>query len=492
MGQLEILNEGEIDVKKMLSERALSFARSLQSPETGYLHLYYGDTHSKAQSIPFLENCLFVLALFQSRLVEQIQEGKGMLKRLLAFQNRGGGEEQGNFPVYLHQYPECRDPALSIQVLAPLYWILKEFGHVLGSSLKEEVEQGVKLALENGLRSNAEKPFPYFLAVRAAAVEYAYGLLWGVEAWSGNGANKLTELAQDQLNGWSSPKQLADLLVGLQMIPEAFSTGGWQPLWQRMTETWHPYLSSYIGPCVRDWQKGAEPLVTLYDLFGGVFSGHFSHRSLLPGPHLLSGVLIQPSSHQFKSPSSFTSEGVLQGQAWKIFSHSDWAYTALEKKGASQPAVDKTHTPFRMVWGDSHLLHSLVCQGGNIEQADFQVEEKGISFRFDLKEEPSEREVEFFVDFHPDVQFRLEGEVMNSFRLGDKLQLSFQGHKLTCVFELMKGQGDFFAHIIRGNRPSQIDNKGEKRFHSYDWAFFLRSVRRESRCRVGLTLTYET
>lgn len=321
------------DLSKGLGEWALAAGRFFQSAQTGYVHLYYGEAEQKAQTIPLVENVLFTLALLRSRLVEQAQEAKRLLKGLLIFQNQLAGDNYGNFPVYLHEYPTCCDPSLGLQLLAPFYWILKQFGHVLGSDLKRQLEQAARLALEQILRAHQMKPFPYSIAVRLAAAQFAYGLFLENLTWEQAGKEQLEQLAQRQLEDWHTTRQLADVLVGLQMVYPSLSTSPWSPLWQRMEQTWHSQLACYMGPCVREWQEREEPQVNLYDLFGGFFAGQFSRRAALLSIHHLHGVLIQPSLDQFaESVLPVIVQGELKHQAWRIVRNSAWTYTVLEKK----------------------------------------------------------------------------------------------------------------------------------------------------------------
>lgn len=484
------------DLTKELGEWALAAGRFFQSEQTGFVHLYQGNEELRAQTIPLLENALFALALLRSRLVEQVQEAKKLLKALLVFQNLQTGNEYGNFPVYLHEYPACRDPALGLQLLAPFFWILKQFGHILGGELKQQLEKTVSLVIEHSLSIHHLKPFPYALAVRLMAARLAYGVLWANNVWQQAGREELERLSHHQLEGWQTTKHLADILVGLQMVYPALSQSPWSLLWQRMKDTWHTSLACYTGPCVREWQAGEEPQVNLYDLFGGFFSGQFSRRSSLLSPCHMHGILIQSTSDQFYQPeASWMVEGKLNRQVWRTIGNPHWAYTVLEKKEPYQPNADKTHTPFRYIWGDLHRLHSFVCQGGNIEKIDYQAKENALILNFDLRDDSSEKadssrsEIEFFIDFHPDFKFQLNGHTATTFELGQVIKFSFAQRQLLMVFDLVEGEGCFLGHFMRGNRPSQLDRKGEKRFLAYDWTFFLRTIRRQSPCKIRATLT---
>ena len=268
-------NEEALCPSLQLREWALAAGRFFQSEQTGYLHIYQGNEGQNAQTIPLFENVLFSYALLRTRLLEQVQEAKGLLKGVLAFQNRQPGRENGNFPSFLHEYPRCKDPSSALQMLAPFYWILKQFGHVLGSELKELLEAAAKAALEQCSKIHQETPFPFFLAVRLAASQLAFGKFWGQAAWTARGEELLEQLAFRQLDGWQSTRQLADLLVGLQMAFPSIENSPWNCLWKRMEQTWHSQLGAYIGPSLREWQMGVEPQTNLFSLFGGFFSGRF-------------------------------------------------------------------------------------------------------------------------------------------------------------------------------------------------------------------------
>lgn len=494
-----VSDESGVDFAKALNEWALAAGRHLQSAQTGFIHYYYGETgQSIDQTIPFFENTLFCLALLRSRLMEHVQEAKTLLRRLLAFQSQEPGKSQGNFPLYLHEYPFCQDPALGLQLLAPFYWIVKHFGHVLGGDLKQSLEQAARYAIEYSVRERAIKAFPYSLSVRLAAAQLAYGTLWQETQWKQEGEEHLTVLAQKQLEGWVTTKQVADLLVGLQMVYPSLLESPWEPLWHHLSQTWHCTTGCYSGPCIREWQAGEEPQANLYDLYAGYFAGQFSRRALLMHPYHLQATLIQPCQNKFTAHSSLLiAEGYMKGQAWQMVSQPLWVYTLLEKKGASNPTMDKTYTPFRWIWGDLNFAHSLVCQGGHYERVEYMREGQTIQLIFSLsaeslsEERVKPREIEFFVNFHPDVRFKVDDCVATTFELGQTLHLFLGSHRLSFVFSLLEGEGDFLGHIMRGNRPSQVNHKGEKRFHSYDWAFFLRTVRRSGSCRVRVTISYE-
>ena len=112
--------------KRKLIELALVAGRKFESKETGLIHFPTRDT------IPLYQNFCFCLALFRSLVGDNVQEGKERLSHLLAFQN-----EEGLFPIYLHEYPKASPYA---RCSYPLKLIEKHFGHILGDALRQALK----------------------------------------------------------------------------------------------------------------------------------------------------------------------------------------------------------------------------------------------------------------------------------------------------------------------------------------------------------------
>lgn len=489
--------ESITDHYKCLSEWALAAGRNLQNKQTNYIHYHHGEHNQEHYTIPLLENTLFALALFRSRLVEQIQEAKVILKGLLAFQNFMLEETYGNFPLYQHNFPNCNDSTIALQMLAPFYWILKQFGHVLGSDLKASLEHSANMALEFSIKNGELKNQSYALAVRLSAAQYAFGCLWGRLDWQQKGIDDLNLLSEKQLDGWYSTTHLGDILVGLQMVYLSLSNSPWDKLWKQLENTWDFKTGTYVGPCVREWQDGDEPQAHLYDLFAGYFSEAYSKRAMVCRPYHLQGILIQPTLDKFENVPNHITQGILKEQKWETVFSENKSYTLLEKKGFHSPSLEKTYTPLQIVFGNLQRVHTFVCQGGSYTNVEYSVDGSLTKLIFDLKDDREEgkgnveREVEFFLDVHPSVTFSLEGKTTSTFELGQSILISSDEMRLLFKLELLQGEGHFLAHIMRANRPAQKTDRGEKRFEAYDWSIFLRTIRRKSNCRIQATLSFE-
>lgn len=121
---------------------AVEIGRKKQSPRTGFLHFFPTDDLA-TDTIPIYENFLFAFALFRQKTAEAVLEGKELIQRLLAFQT-----EEGNFPLYLHDYPRCWDHTLTLKIAPVLIYLLREFKPILGEAFATKVKAALHKSLE--------------------------------------------------------------------------------------------------------------------------------------------------------------------------------------------------------------------------------------------------------------------------------------------------------------------------------------------------------
>lgn len=115
-------------------ELAVKAGRKRQSSITKFVHYCYEDEGNR-ETIPTYENFCFALALLRSKSMENVLEAKALLEKLLAFQ------VEGQFPVYLHEYPICRYEGLKDKLSTVIFYILRDFHGVLGDHLRELLSQ---------------------------------------------------------------------------------------------------------------------------------------------------------------------------------------------------------------------------------------------------------------------------------------------------------------------------------------------------------------
>jgi hypothetical protein len=118
---------------------AVAAGHKRQSPRSGFVHLFAND--DSTDTIPIYENFCYAFALFRQKTAESVTMGKEIIHRLLAFQSL-----EGNFPIYLHDFPRCYDPQMNLKVAPILIYLLRLFPGVLGE-LKPMIENALKKAI---------------------------------------------------------------------------------------------------------------------------------------------------------------------------------------------------------------------------------------------------------------------------------------------------------------------------------------------------------
>lgn len=453
---------------KKLMNLSLAAGEKRISQETDYLHLKYHSLDEVNQTIPLLENFLFTLSLFKTRSTENVTRAKGFLEKLLYFQIA-----DGEFPVYLHEYPECKDRYLSISLLAPLYWIYHGFHQILGSTLKGRLEKALTLLLDYSLKILIDKNPPYYMRMRLGSAAYAIGKLLGSEDYVKTGEAMLAEFEKETDN-WHYQRHLGDLIIAAQMADPKFS----QKFMNHLCKMWNTVLSCYIGPRIEEYQSGFEPEVTLYDLFMGYLTKKFSKRALKESPVHLHAVLIQECDLIVDE---------------KLGSYD---FTFTESNAQEKCTSQKGFTPYKLVFGSSERLHSLALEGVNCQKIDFKADANKHEFLFfldavpELEDKEKSREIAFYFDLFDRTEFRVEGIKATTFQLGEQVEVLMDGFKFDLKFEIVEGSGQFMGHFMRGNRPSQIANKGKDRFAAFDNQIFLRTIRRDEGCILKATLHF--
>lgn len=418
-------------------EVALKAGREFLRKETGFIHYFYHARPRESHAtIPVYENLAWALALFQQRTQEGVLEGKEGLARLLAFQNA-----EGEFPVYLHEFPKTTDYFLGAYLFYPLYWIWKDFGPVMGHELQVKCERALKEMVKALKRRFDEKKPEGHIRVKVAGALFAM----------------LEEKIFDKMPlSLVSSAHIADIELARELAVPGL------PEWSSFF--WHPQLECYTGPAYKELQEGLEPEVTLLDLMMG------SKRQRELTPHHILAALIRSSP----VPTDQAVRGVKH--------HADYAYAALEKEGDAPLFTQPGFHLFRFLTRGEKGIDSLAFQGAKLLRATYKEAENGVVFILDLPPvfEPDvrekQREVELFVNLGP----KIPGSV---FRLGEPVVVTFNKCQVIITFRLTRGEGDFIGQISRGNRPAQII-KGE----AFDQVLSLRTLRRSSDAQLEMRL----
>lgn len=476
---------------RQLIELAVAYGRSKQRPETGFIHYgYHCLPQNERDTIPILENFLFALALLRMRTAEAIIEAKTLLDKLLYFQSYRQEKNETNFPVYLHQYPQCYNKYTAISLLPIIYWTLKQFHQVIGSELRKRLESTTEALLNHSLNLPQEKPIPYPIALKIALAAKAFGELWNrddLTSQANERVNTLLKLCHpSSCTALYSSQDLADILISLQMGYHKISSSPWNHLWKWISQTWHRQTCTYTGPAFKEMQLGEEPFPTVYDLYLGYFSGVFSARSLSPHVDHLKGALIQPVEDSLP-PLMYplVMKGEIEGEAWEMWHDKEIAYSFIKRKKRYDPSTDKGLHPLRLLWGNSKRTHTLSCQGGNGSEIDVRSTPSGILMDFllaepaQLEEREKNRDVTFYIDKHEELTLTVEGDPSTTFYTDNEISLQDKEWSCSIRFLSDKTEGtSYMGHLMRGNRPSQTYSKEDHMLKAFDWQIFLRAIHR--------------
>lgn len=440
-----------------LQEMALEWGRKRRSPQTGYVHHFYQAQETETPvTIPIVENFLFALALLRTRSVDSINEAKVLLNGLLHFQNQNPGQiGEGNFPLYLHEFPLCRDREVGVHVAAVMVWILKHFHHVLGQELRKRLEHAFIAVVNHALKTHAAKATSYPIAIKIAATAKAGGALLQHQDLEEAGTALLDRLSEEpDLRHWFCPASIGTILLALSMIYPSIKQSPWNLFWKHVDQTWHRQTGCYIGPALKVWQLEEQPQVTTYDLFLGCSNGNFADRIQKDSPVHLEGVMIQPTEDVLE-PISYPLQldGEVDGNTWMLFHGADFAYSlTTKKKEALSLPTEKGFHSFYFIWGDLRRNHTFVCQNEHLIDIHSKMTPDGIHLWGNLdqplesEDREKNREIVFFTDVHQDSEFLVSGQKASTFRLGETI--SYRSHQLllTLKFNLEEGEGRFLGH----------------------------------------------
>jgi len=406
------------------ADQALSVGRAFQKEQTKMIHYCHQSkdrvTHD---TIPTLENGLFALALFRTRLKEEILEGKALLEKILNF------EVEGNFPVYLHEYPHLSDSFLGLRLLPVLFWVRRDFAHILGE-LKEKIDGAIERIL-----SHLPKELPRWAKFRLEALE-----------------GKVGELPDTE---WG----LSEALISLQIAEGCGAAIG--EAMAKIALLWEPDLQLYTGSSTRRYQRRNTVAPTVF----GLYLSHFAKNPIKTGePHplFLYGALVRPIK------------------------------TALTFQKRQSPFIQFTpegECPLFIGFRGDQITHSFV-----LAKKHLHVEKEGELLIIRLPnelpdDEEKSYEVNFFLNHHEDHQLFVNGKKATVFQEEDRVEI--RSKSLTLRLRLLEGEGIFFGHLMRGNRPSQLSCRGEAQFAAYDWRIALRTVKREEVSTIRVQIQVE-
>jgi hypothetical protein len=421
---------GNEDLRRRLNELNLEAAKIRLSPQTGFLHFFFENQElMHPQTIPILENMYCVLALFRQRLSDPILEGKNLLEKLLAF------EVEGNFPIYLHQYPHCRDRCLSMHMLPIFHALLKDFRSVLGEELIIKIEGITQRIVAHAHKMQKEKKLP-------PTAEYKFEGFLGI----------LREKMPSNSFEW------ADYLIALQMMPKSLFVTNER---KKALGHWSRTLGIFVNGTVSHPQEGFYPKMTLFDLFMYLQQGVFVRGIAPSNPLLLAACLVTCFDEEEK-------------------------FLIQEDEAVVSSFVPQAKESFTLTWKEQEMIRSLAIAS---TKGVFQFQKIGEVFRMiftypvEVPDEEGQEELAFYIDAQAKVELFVNGNRSTTFKPSDDVAWHTAQKRLSFSITIVEGEGKIMGHLLKGNRPSQVLKDP---FKAYDWKIGLRTLKRDSHLKLQI------
>ena len=477
----------------------LDHCRQFQSSQTKLIHWHYCDSRldQVRESIPFVENFLFVLLLLKQRNLTAVAEAKELLERLIEFvHDENGGQ---CFPRYMHDFPKCGDRGLGTEVAPTLILILRFYHHGLGKELRQKMTDILEGLLSFAWVKHEERPLPFDRQCLLIACSFECDRLKGSQEYHSKYLRSVSHLVENVNKEVLFSSNFLGALFFAMQLSEDFSSE--LSKWKRMeliSELWDSERQCYFGPAFyeRQWDKHTDlqfyDLMMTYKNLGDVDQD----LQLVDLSQVLRLAWLEPRQvKDFVQKDEFCF--VEENDDFHIERNKKYALATLKKEAGLGSSKYKGLHPLRILWTEEGKTRNFVCQAPKAAVHFSKVAEKQWQAFFDLEgalEDDSwqgRQELAFYCDLQEKVEIRVEGHTATTFRLGEQVSIGASGLRVSLQVDLEEGEGRFLGHIFPGNRPAQLKNQGEYRFDAYDLQIFLRTIDRQEPCRIRVTLTIE-
>lgn len=419
-----------------LIDLAVDIGKKKYSNKTGFLHHHHEKQSNSFETIPIFENFAFALALLRTRNVDNVAMAIDLVKKLRGFQN-----EEGFFPMYIHEFPQV-NYNLNVDICIALFWIDREFFKLFDRELKKVLRRLIK-------------------ACDKKSFCFSKNVLLKFKVLSSLFSKKRIDSLDFLLD---SKEDIKDMLLAIQMVDLENKKKQSRDLLKKALSFYSS--TDYIGPPIDLFQNESAPELTFSDLF--VLS-YLKKLSKIDHPIFMLGGLIRPVNFSIEADP---------------FELDQWH--CLRNKGVSIISMKKS-TPIDKRFRGFHLFraffkNSLVCQDFE-SQFSSEIKEDHLILKFDLSKDIKldQFEIQFFTEMSSEVL--VDNTKATSFKCGDRISILNDDKK--GVILSFFSDALFTGHILRSNRHSQLV---KNRVLAFDYAIALRTIRRSSDCSVEVKI----
>lgn len=453
---------------------ALGWFYAHQSQQTSLIH-YYPSSYNRGsqETIAIKENVLFSLCLLRTKQVDAMKEGMEVLSRILHFQNLDQGTlSYGNFPLFLHHYPQCFDRYHGIHLLLAMWRIDSDFHFVLGKDLKQRLLSAMQRMVEYFycLLDQKDPRFDQLVLLLA--------ILWRLlSIFPNQDRSCFLKKKWDSLDHWKDhiedflSDRLGNIFLALSILPKSWSScENWKEFWRDILVSWDVEKGLFLGPHYRKKQTHTQGLPSFSDYFlENLFGKTYPHlRQPCPAHRFMPLIypLHLPVDKRFAKTSFLC--------PWTIQMHEKMRCMYFKDPLAS--------------YAKSCLYPlSLHGQGSSFQTLHFKQDPylkgisshaKGVDLYLELchkqcLEPPPDHLAVFYYNRREGACIKVGGVLATCFNVEDVLQLLGKGFDVSLSCEVIAGQGSLKGHIMPSNRPNQWEKDV---YVAHDWMIFLRCI----------------
>lgn len=426
-------------------DKLLKDLAAYQSDETGFLHVDPSvKPYKRSDSISLSLNFLYCLLLLRTKDRAHIEKAIQILDQLLHFQSQNK-ESLGNFPVYIHEYPNCKRYFEVIDCLFPLYWIHKEFSSIFEATLRERLQGALLNGIQYLARLDQDKEYSYLLSVQRAALLAAIAKRLDENDLKRRGEELLLRQAKrGPMPCWGSPRSLGKILCALELCPDQLSE--WKLFWSYLQQSWVESFCAYNGPGLFEFFERDRQEPSLYHFYMEGLTREEMRLHYHPLT-LLEGELIryrEAYQENLDSQVNFLGEFQFQSQASSYFASSffNLDLTRWEKTGG--------YYPFKLLLANRERYDSFMMQMGQHTKIRSVVEGEWL-----IEIDPQEEiDLAFFFNQSSTATLLADGQRVTAFKLNQKVSIPFESH--TLILTASDAPEQIWGQVMQDNRRTQM------------------------------------
>ncbi|MCF7806297.1 MAG: hypothetical protein K9M07_06330 [Simkaniaceae bacterium] len=461
---MEILDAPKLSKTWLLT--ALEAFKTHLSGQTSLIHFNMEQPFVEHHdTISIYHNFLYILTLFKTHQVSDMQEGARLLDHLLCFQI------EGKFPHYLHNFPFVKPSHVQIDILVPLFWIVAEYKKAMPEPLYQRLFFALERQFASALEFSHKTPLNQFKLI---CFDRAWGSL----------LNREFKVIDDPILPYlESSQEMSELLIFANLLYNTPFQATLEKCFAEVISHFHLKTSSYIGPIVNEKWVKETPQCSLVHALMAELNEEAKPIEFQKGDFQFKYTLIDPGFFQqlYRNERSFRFCDAKYLTAIREEDH----LTSLKLSSDFNPC----QSFFNYTFGTFHLTGYM----GSFEvKSQFEDNEVIMSVHLTTPFNPEDCRspiLSFFINRPEDIRILVEGRPATVFSARDNVSIQTQDVELDLQFSCQNEERFFMGQISRSNRPSQLC---ATKFDAYDLCLNIRATRWEVGEVLTLKLTIPT